>query len=79
MKEITSRFKKEVIGILLTHAHYDHIGALDAFDVPIYIHEEEYLNLFDGFINGYDYDNRKMFYDLNSLYIIKINENTEIS
>jgi len=46
--------------------------------VPIYIHEKEYPNLFDGFINGYDYDNRKMSYDLNSLYIVKINENTKI-
>jgi glyoxylase-like metal-dependent hydrolase (beta-lactamase superfamily II) len=68
----------EVIGILLTHVHYDHIGALDAFDVPIYVNEKEYPNLLDGFINGFDYDNRKMAYNIDDLYIIKCNENTRI-
>ena len=34
----------EVIGILLTHAHIDHIEALDCFDVPIYVHEIQYFN-----------------------------------
>ena len=32
--------------ILLTHAHYDHIGALDdiisKYDVPVYMHQEEF-------------------------------------
>ena len=29
----------EVLGILLTHAHIEHIGAIDAFDVLVYLHE----------------------------------------
>ncbi len=33
------------IAILLTHAHFDHIGALDEvrdhFDIPVYVHKEE--------------------------------------
>ena len=32
--------------MLLTHAHYDHIGALDdivtKYDVPVYMHEDEF-------------------------------------
>jgi glyoxylase-like metal-dependent hydrolase (beta-lactamase superfamily II) len=42
----------EVVGILLTHAHIDHIGALDAFDVPVYLHEEEIPLLRDRIANG---------------------------
>lgn len=35
----------EVIGILLTHGHPDHIGGIDCYDVPIYMHkiEEEFI------------------------------------
>ncbi|KAB2333851.1 MBL fold metallo-hydrolase [Bacillus mesophilum] len=42
--------------ILLTHAHFDHIGALDEvrdyFDIPVYIHEQEAGWLFDPSLNG---------------------------
>lgn len=48
-KERIQQFVKErnllVKGILLTHAHHDHIGALDVFDVPIYLHEKEVVIL----------------------------------
>ncbi|MCH4890050.1 MBL fold metallo-hydrolase [Acidaminobacter sp. JC074] len=70
--------KLEVIGILLTHAHFDHIGALDVYDVPIYIHEDEYPILMDGFKNGFDYEGRSMDFNLDDLYIIKMNENTKL-
>ncbi len=42
--------------ILLTHAHFDHIGAVDAvrdaFDIPVYIHENEEDWLSDASLNG---------------------------
>ncbi|KGX85011.1 MBL fold metallo-hydrolase [Pontibacillus marinus] len=42
--------------ILLTHAHFDHIGALDEvrdhFNVPVYVHEEEKDWLNDPEKNG---------------------------
>lgn len=78
LKEYIRSLNLEVVGILLTHAHYDHIGALDAFDVPIYIHEEEYHILLDGYKNGYDYDDRKMSYNIEDLYIVKIDKSTKI-
>ncbi len=41
--------------IIITHAHTDHIGALDdikkAFDVPVIIHEDDSLALNDSHLN----------------------------
>ena len=42
-------------GILLTHNHFDHIKGVNrlvkAFDIPIYIHEDDYDGLYDPEIN----------------------------
>ncbi len=29
------------VAIVQTHAHFDHIGAIDKFDLPVYIHPDE--------------------------------------
>ncbi len=42
-----------VQGILLTHAHMDHIGALDAFPVPVYLHPADRPLFEDDNINGF--------------------------
>lgn len=44
------------LAVFLTHAHFDHIGAVDmlrdAFDIPVYIHEAEVSWLADPMKNG---------------------------
>ncbi|KHD84842.1 MBL fold metallo-hydrolase [Heyndrickxia ginsengihumi] len=44
------------LAILLTHAHFDHIGALDyirdIYDVPAYVHKKEAAWLNDASLNG---------------------------
>ncbi len=44
------------VAILLTHAHFDHIGAVDSirdrYNIPVYIHEEEQDWLSDPRLNG---------------------------
>jgi len=40
--------------IILTHGHYDHIGALTEFNVPVYVHEDDMEFLKDNNLNlGY--------------------------
>ncbi len=43
--------KREVLGILLTHGHYDHFkslsGLLENYDVLVYMHKNAYLKLSD--------------------------------
>ena len=44
------------VAILLTHGHFDHLGAVDAvrdrFEIPVYIHENEADSLTDPVQNG---------------------------
>lgn len=44
------------LAILLTHAHFDHIGAIDdvveKWDIPVYVHHDELPSLKDPQING---------------------------
>ncbi|WP_431029826.1 MBL fold metallo-hydrolase [Lysinibacillus sp. LZ02] len=55
VKEIKTNNLKP-IAIFLTHAHFDHIGAVDivreTFDIPVYIHEKEVDWLTDPLKNG---------------------------
>lgn len=48
--------KVKPLAILLTHAHFDHIGALDAireqYQIPAYIHEKEAKWIIDPALNG---------------------------
>jgi len=66
----------KVEGILLTHAHIDHVCAIDCFDVPIYLHEIEYEILIDDSKNGFEFYGRQKPYSLDGLNIVKIDEST---
>ncbi|UAC47238.1 MBL fold metallo-hydrolase [Bacillus aquiflavi] len=58
-EKLLSYMKSEQLipkGIFLTHAHFDHIGAVDKvreyFNIPVYIHEKEADWLVDPKLNG---------------------------
>lgn len=38
---------KEIAAVLLTHGHYDHTGALNDLDVPVYMHPSDEIMLTD--------------------------------
>lgn len=65
----------EVLGILLTHGHVDHIGEIGEFNCPIYIHELDYRMLFDSYLSCFDFLDSKPKFDPNKLNIIKIKDN----
>lgn len=55
VKELIKKSGATLRYIILTHAHVDHIGAVDAlkemFNAPVVIHENEAAALNDGYIN----------------------------
>ena len=64
----------EVLGILLTHGHIDHIGAIDAFNVPIYLHEREFEIIEDNVKNGFTFYGKDKPYDLTSLHLVPLTD-----
>lgn len=56
INERIKKFNKKLSGILLTHAHFDHIGGVDdvvnAHGVDVYVHKEEKSWLTDTVKNG---------------------------
>lgn len=57
------------LAVILTHAHFDHIGAVDGireeFDIPVYVHEKEEAWLLDPALNG------SQFFEIGKLIKVK--------
>jgi hydroxyacylglutathione hydrolase len=58
-EKLISEINKQLVSpkaILLTHAHFDHIGAVDTirdhYQIPVYVHEKEAKWLLDPRLNG---------------------------
>ncbi len=81
-RERIRNFVKEkglsVVCILLTHAHFDHIGACDCFDVPIYIFKDEMDILKDNNANLSALFGIKFDYDVNKLNLITLEDGQEL-
>lgn len=67
-----------VKGILLTHGHIDHIEALDCFDVPVFLHEEEKEILLDNYNNGFTFFGKLPNYNTEDLELVLLNESSTL-
>ncbi len=74
IREYINKENLKVEGILLTHGHYDHIGAIDCFKVPVYIHEQEKENLFNHYHQIENRYNIPASYDLEDINFKYIND-----
>ncbi|MDE5546846.1 MAG: MBL fold metallo-hydrolase [Anaeroplasmataceae bacterium] len=70
--------KYEVVGILLTHGHMDHIDGIRYFNVPIYIHELEIPFLEDPSLSLYRMFGSKIPFKKENLKIISIKDGMEL-
>lgn len=52
VKNFIRRQNLEIAFIALTHAHFDHIGGLESYSLPFYVHEEDVPLLEDQQMNG---------------------------
>lgn len=69
----------EVVGILLTHGHIDHIDGIGFFSCPIYIHQKEVDFLRDDTLNLYRMTGLRPSFRINQLQIITVKDGDTIS
>lgn len=74
IQEYVEKNNLNVVGILLTHAHMDHICALDVYPVPIYLHRKEFEILEDTYRDGHLRCRDQVPFDMEKLKIILIRD-----
>ncbi len=71
--------KFNIVAILITHAHIDHIDGIQYFNCPIYINKEEEIVLKNNDFNLYNLHNKKIPFDVNKLNLVLLKDNEEFS
>ena len=75
LEDILERIgEKEVVGVLLTHAHYDHTRLISKFKVPVYVHSLDAALLFEDDLNGYSISGTKRPFSRKELDLELIND-----
>ncbi|MFA5481873.1 MAG: MBL fold metallo-hydrolase [Bacilli bacterium] len=67
---------RTLVGVLLTHAHRDHIDLIGHFNVPVYIHREDAHLLFEDKHNGYEDSKRP--YNKKNLDLVLVEDEERI-
>lgn len=75
LKEILDSHEFKVQGILLTHGHSDHIGAVqalvEAYQVPVYIHKRDAEYLTNPEVNLSAYSGRSITVNVGDVHYVK--------
>lgn len=66
--------KYNVVAILLTHAHVDHIDGIKYFNCPIYLNKKEEIVLKNNDYNLYNAFNKKICFDTNKLNLVLLKD-----
>lgn len=74
-KKIKERY--EVVAILLTHGHMDHIDGIQYFDVPIYLYETEISFLEDPSLSLYRMFGTRQPFSIQELKIVPLTDGME--
>ena len=74
VREYINKNNLEVQAILLTHGHIDHIGAIDAFDVAVYLHENEFEIIKDNHKNGFTFYGKEKPYNLEDINLVPLKD-----
>lgn len=69
IKQIIEDKKLVLKGILLTHGHFDHIGAIGDFNVPVYIHKDDYPCLLSADTSAFSWFGKKLPFDVEKLQV----------
>lgn len=70
--------KYNVLAVLLTHGHVDHIDGIRFFDCPIYISKEDEICLKDKQYSLYSWFDGKIPFDISKFEVIKVKDNQTI-
>ena len=70
--------EKEILGVLLTHAHYDHTMLINKFKSPIYVHKDDAALLFEDEYNGFSMSGTKRPYSRKELDLRLLNGGEEL-
>lgn len=78
MQELVSELKLDIIGIFITHSHFDHIRSLkllyDLFHCDIYVSKDDEVGLFDYKINCSEMSEKPFSFSENDFNVIPFDD-----
>ncbi len=78
VRKLVNENNLDVEGILLTHGHLDHIGAIDCFDVPVYLYKDELDLVMNDDLNGFNTLGVSNRLDMSKINFVPIDEDYEL-
>lgn len=79
-EQITNQLEGyQLVAILLTHAHANHLNLIGYFNCPVYLHRKEYKVFVDDDLNGYNRGNLERLFKKDDIHIRFLDDKSTIS